>query len=114
MDLVILNFFNNFIGRIFFVEELISWVKFVLKYDFILINDECYSEIYENMLFFLFLEVCMFIGNEVFKNVLVIYLFFKCFSVLGLRSGFIVGDSCILEKYKVFCIYLGYMSVNVI
>ena len=28
------------------IDELASWVEKALKYDFILVNDECYSEIY--------------------------------------------------------------------
>ncbi|GAA6948193.1 succinyldiaminopimelate transaminase [Helicobacter pylori] len=114
VDLVILNSPNNPTGRTLSLEELISWVKLALKHDFILINDECYSEIYENTPPPSLLEACMLIGNEAFKNVLVIHSLSKRSSAPGLRSGFIAGDSSILEKYKAFRTYLGYTSANAI
>lgn len=114
MDLVILNSPNNPTGRTLSLEELISWVKLALKHDFILINDECYSEIYENTPPPSLLEACMLAGNEAFKNVLVIHSLSKRSSAPGLRSGFIAGDSRLLEKYKAFRAYLGYTSANAI
>ncbi|WP_208372135.1 aminotransferase class I/II-fold pyridoxal phosphate-dependent enzyme, partial [Helicobacter pylori] len=68
-----LNSPNNPTGRTLSLEELISWVKLALKHDFILINDECYSEIYENAPPPSLLEACMLAGNGAFKNVLVIH-----------------------------------------
>ena len=55
------------------VEELGEWVKKALEFDFILVNDECYSEIYfdetKNQL--QLLEASILVGNNDFKNVLV-------------------------------------------
>ncbi|MDR2638314.1 MAG: aminotransferase class I/II-fold pyridoxal phosphate-dependent enzyme, partial [Helicobacteraceae bacterium] len=45
-DLVILNSPNNPTGSVLSLEELIEWVKLSEKYGFVLLNDECYSEIY--------------------------------------------------------------------
>ena len=45
-DLVIINFPNNPTSASMSIEELGTWVEKALKYDFILVNDECYSEIY--------------------------------------------------------------------
>ena len=45
-DLIILNFPNNPTTSVLSLEELGEWVKFALKYDIVLLNDECYSEIY--------------------------------------------------------------------
>ena len=45
-DLVILNYPSNPTASTAGLPELSTWVKNALKYDFVLINDECYSEIY--------------------------------------------------------------------
>ena len=45
-DLVILNYPNNPTSATIPQDELVKWVKRALEYDFILINDECYSELY--------------------------------------------------------------------
>ncbi|WP_104761536.1 succinyldiaminopimelate transaminase [Helicobacter cetorum] len=114
VNLVILNSPNNPTGRTLSLEELVVWVKLALKYDFILINDECYSEIYEDVPPPSLLEACMLANNKEFKNVLIIHSLSKRSSAPGLRSGFIAGDSHILEKYKAFRTYLGYTSANAI
>ena len=53
-------------------EELGEWVEKALIYDFILINDECYSEIYfdEDNKPASLLEASILVGNKKFKNVL--------------------------------------------
>lgn len=45
-DLVVLNYPNNPTAANMSKEELSLWVKKALEFDFVLINDECYSEIY--------------------------------------------------------------------
>jgi aspartate/methionine/tyrosine aminotransferase len=45
-DLVILNYPNNPTSAVMELEALTSWVKKALEFDFVLINDECYSEIF--------------------------------------------------------------------
>ena len=47
-DMVILNYPNNPTGATISKDELAKWAKKSLEYDFVLINDECYSEIYSN------------------------------------------------------------------
>ena len=100
-DLVILNFPNNPTSASMCVEELGQWVKKALEFDFILVNDECYSEIYfdEATKPATLLEASLLVGNDSFKNVLVMNSISKRSSAPGLRSGFIAGDAEILEKY---------------
>jgi len=93
-------------------EELGTWVEKALKYDFILINDECYSEIYfdeENKPASL-LEASKLVGNDKFKNVLVMNSISKRSSAPGLRSGFIAGDAKILKSYMQYRTYVGCAS----
>lgn len=111
-DLVVLNFPNNPTSASMSVEELGLWVEKALKYDFILINDECYSEIYfdENNKPASLLEASKLVGNEKFKNVLVMNSISKRSSAPGLRSGFIAGDAKILKNYMQYRTYVGCAS----
>ena len=111
-DLVVLNFPNNPTSASMSKEELGEWVEKALKYDFILINDECYSEIYfdDNNKPASLLEASILVGNEKFKNVLVMNSISKRSSAPGLRSGFIAGDSKILKAYMQYRTYVGCAS----
>ena len=111
-DLVILNFPNNPTSASMGVEELGLWVKKALEFDFILVNDECYSEIYfdENTKPASLLEASILVGNKDFKNVLVMNSISKRSSAPGLRSGFIAGDANILKDYLQYRTYVGCAS----
>lgn len=106
-NLVILNFPNNPTGSTLSVEELQKWASLALKYDFVLLNDECYSEIYENEKPPSLLEAAKSVGNDTFKNILVVNSISKRSSAPGLRSGFIAGDSEILKHYMLYRTYAG-------
>ncbi len=110
VDLVILNFPNNPTATTLNMKELKEWVKLALKYDFILLNDECYSEIYQKEKPISLLEASKEIGNRDFKNILVINSISKRSSAPSLRSGFIAGDEKILKKYMLYRTYLGCAS----
>ena len=111
-DLVILNFPNNPTSASMCIDELGVWVKKALEFDFILVNDECYSEIYfdETTKPPTLLEASIKVGNASFKNVLVMNSISKRSSAPGLRSGFIAGDAEILEKYLQYRTYVGCAS----
>lgn len=109
-DLVILNFPNNPTASCLSIEELGEWVKLALKYDFLLLNDECYSEIYTDAPVPSLLEASKYVGNDDFKNVLVINSISKRSSAPGLRSGFIAGDAAVLNGYKEYRTYIGAAS----
>ncbi|MDD2652403.1 MAG: succinyldiaminopimelate transaminase [Sulfurimonas sp.] len=108
--LVILNFPNNPTASTLTLEELGEWVKLALKHDFLLLNDECYSEIYTDKPIPSLLEASVHVGNASFKNVLVINSISKRSSAPGLRSGFIAGDAEILEGYMNYRTYVGCAS----
>jgi aspartate/methionine/tyrosine aminotransferase len=109
-DLVILNFPNNPTASVLSIEELGEWVKLALKHDFLLINDECYSEIYTAQKVPSLLEASIYVENTSFKNVLVINSISKRSSAPGLRSGFIAGDAEILKGYAQYRTYVGCAS----
>lgn len=108
-DLVILNYPSNPTSAIISKEELSKWVQNALKYDFVLINDECYSELYfdENNKPVSLLEACAEVGNTEYKNCLVLNSISKRSSAPGLRSGFIAGDKVILKDYLQYRTYVG-------
>lgn len=110
IDFVILNFPNNPTGATLGEEELGWWVKKALEYDFVLMNDECYSEIYVDEPPISLLEASLHVGNSNFTNVVVINSISKRSSAPGLRSGFIAGDESILSQYAKYRTYLGTAS----
>lgn len=108
-DLVILNYPNNPTSATITKEELVNWVKKSREFGFILVNDECYSEIYfdEDKKPVSLLEACIAAGNLAYKNCLALNSISKRSSAPGLRSGFVAGDREILEKYMKYRTYVG-------
>jgi len=109
-DLVILNFPNNPTSSVLTIQELGEWIKLALKHNFVLLNDECYSELYTDKKIPSLLEASSLVGNEKFKNILVINSISKRSSAPGLRSGFIAGDEDILSEYMKYRTYVGCAS----
>ena len=107
VDLVILNSPNNPTGRVLPLQSLTEWVKQALEYDFVIINDECYSEIYENTPLPSILQASIQANNPQFKNILTLNSISKRSSAPGLRSGFVAGDEEILKSYNLYRTYLG-------
>ena len=109
-DLVILNFPNNPTASVMSIQTMVQWVKLALKYNFVLLNDECYSEIYTHTPPPSLLQASIEAGNSSFKNILVINSISKRSSAPGLRSGFIAGDDRILKEYMRYRTYVGCAS----
>lgn len=107
VHLVILNSPNNPTGSILSLEELISWVKMALEYDFVILSDECYSEIYEKDPPPSILEASIKAENKNFKNILALNSISKRSCAPGLRSGFLAGDEEILKAYALYRSYIG-------
>ena len=106
-DIVILNFPNNPTGATIDEKQLSLWVQKALEFDFVLINDECYSEIYNNTKPPSILQACKLIKNLNFKNCLALNSISKRNSAPGLRSGFVCGDENIIKKYQTYRTYVG-------
>ena len=111
-DFVILNYPNNPTAASMNLEELSLWVEKALEFDFVLMNDECYSEIYFDKKDkpVSLLEASINVGNKDFKNIVIINSISKRSSAPGLRSGFIAGDKDILKEYLKYRTYIGCAS----
>ncbi len=109
-NFVILNSPNNPTSSVMLMEDLKKWVKLALKHDFVLLNDECYADLYLGEPLPSLLNASIEVGNDSFKNILVINSVSKRSSAPGLRSGFIAGDAEILKEYMVYRTYVGCAS----
>ena len=109
-DFVILNSPNNPTSSVMDMDALKRWVELALKHDFVLLNDECYGDLYLNDPLPSLLNASIEVGNVDFKNILVINSISKRSSAPGLRSGFIAGDAAILKAYMVYRTYVGCAS----
>jgi len=109
-DFVIINSPNNPTSSVMLMDKLKEWVELALKYDFVLLNDECYIDLYLDKPIPSLLNASIEVGNSDFKNILVINSISKRSSAPGLRSGFIAGDREILSKYMKYRTYVGCAS----
>jgi aspartate/methionine/tyrosine aminotransferase len=109
-NFVILNSPNNPTASVMLMDDLKKWVELALKHDFVLLNDECYADLYLDEALPSLLNASIEVGNRDFKNVLVINSISKRSSAPGLRSGFIAGDANILKEYMVYRTYVGCAS----
>lgn len=109
-NLVIINTPNNPCASVMDMDLLCEWVESAIKNDFIILSDECYSELYFDNKPPSILEACKIVGNDSFKNVLAINSISKRSSAPSLRSGFIAGDSKILKDYLLYRTYVGCAS----
>lgn len=66
-------------------------------YDFVLITDECYAEIYDSQKPSSILEV----SKPEFKNVIAFHSLSKRSNLPGLRSGFCAGDAKLIENFRI-------------
>ena len=107
VDLVILNTPSNPTASVMGIDELKKWVELALEFDFVLINDECYIDLYLKEPIPSLLNASVEVGNSDFKNILILNSISKRSSAPGLRSGFIAGDSAILKDYMRYRTYVG-------
>jgi aspartate/methionine/tyrosine aminotransferase len=109
-DFIILNTPNNPVASVMDMDLLCEWVEYSLKNNVVILSDECYSELYFDEKPPSILEACKKLGNDSFKNILVINSISKRSSAPGLRSGYIAGDAEILKQYLKFRTYVGCAS----
>ncbi len=100
---------NNPSGSVMTLEEYEFLLKKANEFNFTLIADECYSEIYfdENNKPLGLLEACQKLGNQSYKNCLVFHSLSKRSNLPGLRSGFVAGDADILKAFLLYRTYQG-------
>jgi len=77
------------------------------RYDFYIVADECYSEIYRDAPPVGLLEVCQQSGNKDFSRCLVMNSLSKRSALPGMRSGFIAGDTQLIARFAKLRSYTG-------
>jgi N-succinyldiaminopimelate aminotransferase len=86
-------------GTVAALDTLIRLVKLAREYDFVVLFDECYSEIYSDQAPPGGMSACAALGGTM-DNVLIFNSLSKRSSVPGLRSGFVAGDSKLIGSFK--------------
>ncbi|MGB1333864.1 MAG: succinyldiaminopimelate transaminase [Porticoccaceae bacterium] len=79
------------------------------QYDFIVSNDECYSELYrdENNPPLGLLDACQQLGRDKFERCIVFHSLSKRSNLPGLRSGFVAGDAELIKYFFRYRTYHG-------
>ena len=86
-------------GTIASTETLMELVELARAYGFVVLFDECYSEIYSDQPPPGGMSTCAALGGSL-DNVLVFNSLSKRSSVPGLRSGFVAGDAELIQRFK--------------
>jgi len=76
-------------------------------YDFYIVADECYSEIYRDAPPIGLLEACQQSGHTDFSRCLVMNSLSKRSALPGMRSGFIAGDTQLIARFAKLRSYTG-------
>jgi N-succinyldiaminopimelate aminotransferase len=95
-------------GAIVDAEHMWQLIELADKYDFTIVSDECYSEIYlgdEPPVSIL--EVCAQHGRDDYARCLAFHSLSKRSNLAGLRSGFVAGDAKLLDKFALYRTYHG-------
>ncbi len=98
---------GNPTGAVIDEDTLIKLIHLADKHDFILVSDECYSEIYFKDKPQGLLGACMTIGRTDFKRCIVMHSLSKRSNLPGLRSGFVAGDAECLKSFLLYRTYHG-------
>jgi N-succinyldiaminopimelate aminotransferase len=102
-------------GAVMTVEQLQQAIRLSIEYDFVLVSDECYSEIYADELAPPpgLLEAADKMGHSDYKNCLTFNSLSKRSNLPGLRSGYVAGDAELIRQFLLYRTYHGSaMSVH--
>ena len=107
---------NNPIGRVMPLEEWRKLFELADRHGFVLVSDECYSEIYfdEARPPLGALTAAKSLGREGFKRLIVMGSLSKRSSAPGLRSGFAAGDKEVIARYLQYRTYFGSAMSNAV
>ncbi len=82
-------------------------IELANRYDFTIVSDECYSEIYWQEKPVGLLEVADRLGHSDFAHCLVMNSLSKRSALPGIRSGFIAGDAELIKRFSKLRSYTG-------
>ncbi|MGO3344636.1 MAG: succinyldiaminopimelate transaminase [Marinomonas sp.] len=99
---------NNPSGSVTTLEDYAYLLKKAKQFNFTIIADECYSEIYfDNKPPLGLLEACQQLGNTSYEHCLIFQSLSKRSNLPGLRSGFVAGDESLLTPFLLYRTYQG-------
>lgn len=100
---------GNPTGAIMPREQLVRLLELADRHDFVIVGDECYSEIHldERRPPPGLLQVCAELGRDDFHRCLVFNSLSKRSNLAGLRSGFVAGDPALVEAFAKYRSYHG-------
>ena len=98
---------NNPTGAVMGAEQWQRLLALSDQYGFILVSDECYSELYFDIPPIGLLEVCAKLGRDNFDSCVVFHSLSKRSNLPGMRSGFVAGDAKLLAPYAKYRTYHG-------
>ncbi len=96
-------------GAVMPLDVLTRLVHLAVEHDFVIVGDECYSEIYadEDNAPPGLLQACVEAGYPDFNQCLVFHSLSKRSNLPGLRSGFVAGDADLIQRYLSYRTYQG-------
>ena len=100
---------NNPTGRVMTLEEWKLLFELSDRHGFVVVSDECYSEIYfdESSPPLGGLAAAKALGRKGYPRLLAMGSLSKRSNAPGLRSGFIAGDAALLDRYGLYRTYFG-------
>jgi len=100
---------GNPTGAVMPKSQLKQLIELAQQYDFVIAADECYSEIYrdESSPPPGLLEAASELGLDDYKNCIAFNSLSKRSNLPGVRSGYVVGDANIIEKFLLYRTYHG-------
>lgn len=98
---------SNPTGAVFSLDQLVGLIELAQRHDFILVADECYSEIWYDRPPPGLLQAAQKMGLDGFSRCLVFHSLSKRSNMPGARSGFVAGDAEILAHYFRLRTYTG-------
>ncbi|MEO5346899.1 MAG: succinyldiaminopimelate transaminase [Magnetococcus sp. YQC-9] len=98
---------SNPTGAAFSLERLQTLIQLADRHDFVIVSDECYSEIWYHSPPAGILEAAWRAGRKDFARCLSFQSLSKRSNLPGARSGFVAGDAAILKKYLQLRTYTG-------
>ncbi len=94
-------------GAVLSMAELQHLIGLADRHDFVIVSDECYSEIYRETPPPGLLQAAAAMGRTDSRRCLAFHSLSKRSNLPGLRSGFVAGDASILTRYRVYRTYQG-------
>jgi len=100
---------GNPTGAVLSESALQALIERAHRHNFIIVSDECYSEIYRESSGppVGLLQAAASMGNDNFERCLVFHSLSKRSNLPGMRSGFVAGDATLIKRFLLYRTYHG-------